>query len=254
MKYVFLFILVAALRGYGQPCDPAVKPDDSQYSYRVRTGDVRCEGTVIRFRSGERINLVSFTAGDIRYNLNESGILVITTPETEYHTDLHVQGLNHSMNSNISYRLDMVMPEKLQKRIPIGEVLLHLKISPAHMGLFAYLNRDGKKIYLPVKAQMEGARTGYTETLSQSKYKISIITAENSNGFSWSLTKKGVSSLIGNEPYTSISGEVIRDHAIEIDITDKIKKIGGKEFILYVKTSSPDSDARDIQWFNLYIP
>lgn len=136
-------------------CDDQVKPDDGIFHYKQRSGDERCEGTYIKYRSGENLRFVSFTIDSVYYTNNSSSKLEITVPVSTYHEPINVQGNNFNMNtqnSSLAYRLDMSLPEGLRRFIPLGDVINRISIDHDHLGFYGFVNRNNQQIFIPVSA------------------------------------------------------------------------------------------------------
>ena len=251
MKLIFLLLLLPALYAHGQPCDPAIHPDNDRYGYKPRDGR-RCEGTFTKFRSGDLLSIASFTSGLIRYNMNDSSTLQITTPETPFHAGMVVQGINHSMSTNISYRLDIPMAEKSVETLPLGAVVIPLKIHPENLGLYGYIIRDNRKIYLPVRSNPSNAKPSHGSRAPE-QYLASFVPSEPFAEIGWRLTKKGEQAALSQQPYTKVQSEISRDNAFTIDITDVAKQLGTVECTLYIRTVDANKN-RNMASFDLYIP
>jgi hypothetical protein len=141
---LLLLILLSTFYVSAQ-CDN-LTAEKSTYGYRERNG--RCEGLYISNVDGLSIQIVSITRGAVYFSMNTNENLIISTHPISGFKKISIRGINFAMDTN--YRLDMTVNAGSGISIPVKDVLEPSKISFEKLGLFGHVEKEGRRLYVPV--------------------------------------------------------------------------------------------------------
>ncbi len=140
---------------FAQPlpiCDSLVESAGGQYGYTLREGDSRCEGLYKSRVSATELQLVSISIGEMRYT-NAVKSLAISLPAST-HPDIgpiHVRGMAIPLKTY--YRMDAVMAPGEAMRWPLQDVVHPSSLRSRDLGVLAWAEIDGKRLYIPVQVR-----------------------------------------------------------------------------------------------------
>ena len=148
-----IMCLAASIPGSAQDCE-ALSPVEGPSGYQAREASRRCEGMFAARVSGGGINLVSFTAGPLRWDIKTDRALTIA-PANWLPTDgTRLQAVGIPVG--LYYRLDAVMASGAPLRVPLDAVLRPEHIDPEDIGIYALRAVPGRSPqYLPVRVMAD---------------------------------------------------------------------------------------------------
>jgi hypothetical protein len=123
--------------------------------YQLRAGDPRCEGFYQSPVGGASLELLSLTAGPVDYRLRPDGILRIVAPDLGELKSDHVKVQARALPLNTYYQMDATIPSGQSMSWPMATVLAPRQLESDTIGVTAWIERDAKKIYVPVRVSDE---------------------------------------------------------------------------------------------------
>lgn len=119
--------------------------------YRARAGDARCEGFYQSRVSGASLEPLSLTAGPVNYQLHKQGVLRIVAPDvSRLRTDqIHVQA--RALPLGTYYRMDAIVRSAQSLTWAMDAVLAPAQLTPDTIGVVAWIEQNGARIYVPVR-------------------------------------------------------------------------------------------------------
>jgi hypothetical protein len=122
----------------------ALTPEQSELGYR-QLGN-RCEGFYLPRLSGQ-LQVVSFTpSGDLSFTWRETTRLTVTPLKT-FDAALNIRAV--SLEPNVFYRMDAVIPGTGSLNWPISPYLYRRPIRPAQLGVYGWTGSEDDKIFVP---------------------------------------------------------------------------------------------------------
>jgi len=148
---LFLFVsficLVPKVLSQHPSCDNALKRIPGNLGYSWRSG--RCEG-FYESQVSSKLELVSLTIGKIQYVLEENINLEVTTPFgfDEISEPIYLRAI--ALPLRTYYRLDTIIQHNGRFIWPIKDVLIPAKLTANRLGVFAWIDNNDDKIFVPV--------------------------------------------------------------------------------------------------------
>lgn len=150
---IVLFFLVPASPASAQHCDPDV-PVSSNYALRYHQrgspeeNSDRCEGLFVQEVSSRPLEVASFTWVFETYEPVSDDHLTVTW-ETPNALRAHLQGL--ALRHNLYYRMDTTRPADSTSFRWDTVILANFNISRNDLGVIGWVERDERKVYLPLR-------------------------------------------------------------------------------------------------------
>jgi hypothetical protein len=156
LSFLFVFSVNTAQSQVCEICDPTlVGAYNRTIAYKKRGSgkSTRCEG-FYRQKVGAELTVVHVVKGDFRFKLNRKEVVNISSPIINKQT-ICVRAVG--IPSNTYYRMDaQINPNKVLSW-PIGDVINGQRLSSQKIGVYGFLKRGRKKIYIPVRAKAKMA-------------------------------------------------------------------------------------------------
>jgi hypothetical protein len=149
---VVVMVAPGAIAQDQHKCAP-LQPVAGASGYKLRPGDVRCEGFYQSPVSGARVELFSLTSGGLNYDLQSDQVLYVTSPDVgalDVGKTRIVAVQAKALPLEKYYRMDATMPPGGTLAWPMSEVLTPERLTPGVIGVVAWLEREGKPIFVPV--------------------------------------------------------------------------------------------------------
>jgi len=143
----------ALANGQNGPCESLRPLSGSSLQYRNRGN--RCEGLYEANYAAKRLALVSFTIGVIKYPLQRSIKLRVTTPNPS--DTVHVRAV--AKPPNIAYEMDAVLAPSLSLDWPVDDVLLPEALNATKVGIYGWKQEHGRQVFVPVSVIASGFPT-----------------------------------------------------------------------------------------------
>lgn len=131
----------------------SLQPVAGASGYKLRPGDVRCEGFYQSPVSGARVELFSLTSGALNYDLQSDQVLYVTSP------DLSALDVGKARIVSVQaralplekyYRMDAAVFSGSSLAWPMSAVLTPERLAPDAIGVIAWVEKEGKLIFVPV--------------------------------------------------------------------------------------------------------
>jgi len=171
-----------------QPNCATLQPVAGASGYKLRPGDARCEGFYQSPVSGARVELFSLTSGALDYDLLSDQVLYITSP------DLSVSDVGKGRNLSVQakalplekyYRMDATMPSGRVLAWPMSAVLTPEKLTPDVIGVVAWIEKEGKPIFVPVAVSSAKPRSTTASVVAVFRSSVDL------NQFQWRARPEG---------------------------------------------------------------
>jgi len=147
---IFLFLLFACLfmlenlSAQDPKCD-AVRPlPGSRSSYQKREN--RCEGLYVADVGSRSIDVVSFTAGNLAYDLNTN--LPLQVAVSSQAPMVHIRGV--AIPPKTYYRMDAVLRNGAVLVWPVADVLKPENLTDSRIGILGWTGTEDSKTFVPV--------------------------------------------------------------------------------------------------------
>lgn len=146
---LFLMIIIGYNNtAYSQPCDPRIIPlENSRIRYQKRGN--RCEGFYRSDASVTKIDIMSLVKGGFLFKSDKNEIVEIFSPVVK-DKPVYVRAVGIPIKTY--YRMDAKISQGQKLRWPIGDLIYPQKLSSKKIGVFGWIGKEAKKIYVPVRA------------------------------------------------------------------------------------------------------
>jgi hypothetical protein len=118
--------------------------------YQARSNSDRCEGLYVSPVAGETLELFSFVAGMIRYDLSSDTVLTVVVPDVAHLQSTVVNVRARAFESDVFYRMDATVEGGKSMDWPLNAVIAPLGLQADDIGILAWIDRGDDTIYVPV--------------------------------------------------------------------------------------------------------
>ena len=133
-------------------CD-SVRPLPSSSSAYKNRGN-RCEGLYVADVGSRSIDIISFTVGTVRYDLNSKSELKVSAPGSSPLANVRAVAIT----PKTYYRMDTFLQRGKTLVWPIKDVLLPEHLTDSRIGIFGWTGAESSKVFVPVKVATEAAK------------------------------------------------------------------------------------------------
>lgn len=159
MKWLMVAILMAAGFVYSNPaaaqtgqCASLRTEAGSPLNYRRR--DNRCEGMYVADVATNVIELLSFTQGDLSYDLKPGVKLLVSA--ADHAGPLNIRAVAKPPSTH--YQMDAVLEAGATLTWPVADVLLPEGLNADRVGIYGWRGREREKTFVPVQVKVQGSR------------------------------------------------------------------------------------------------
>jgi hypothetical protein len=150
MRYmIFLILLFIIEVNTAQQCDTNIKPSNNPLTAYQWRGN-RCEGTYFVQVDAPRLEIIGFTKGSLRYDLDSDEVIYVVNP-----TDGVIHVRSRSIPQNSCYQMDAELFPHGALKWSVHDVLLNLNYTSAQIAVLGFIDRniDGnlERLYIPVQ-------------------------------------------------------------------------------------------------------
>ncbi len=197
MKFVMPAILIAlgfvyssSLAAQTARCDSLRTEPGSPLHYKNRNN--RCEGMYVADIATKVIELVSFTQGDLSYDLKPGVKLLVSA--ADHSSPLNIRAV--AKPPGTYYRMDAVLGAGSTLTWPVDDVLLPEGLSSERIGVFGWKGNRNEKTFVPVQVTVQGSRESHP--LHPDVF-LSIRPSFDAElvRWRWAAKKQGVCSMFG---------------------------------------------------------
>ena len=174
MKRLFLFgCLCLHLISLGaQPCDSSVKPSPNpSLAYKARQN--RCEGFYTAQVGSASFELVGCTLGEFRFQRDQGEVITLEVPGATGTGGYNIRAMG--IPTNLYYRMDAQLTAGKSLNWDVATSLWQDNRSryDYNIGLLAFQEKAGSKIYTPVKSKSKLLPTAAGSNAVSLKFRIS---------------------------------------------------------------------------------
>jgi hypothetical protein len=126
-------------------CDSIRPLPDSPSSYKKRGN--RCEGLYVADVGAHNIDVVSFTSGDLNYDIASKVSLRVSVSSQSPLVNVRAVAIP----PRTYYRMDTVLRPGTAMVWPVSEVLLPEKLTDNRIGIFGWTGTENAKTFVPVR-------------------------------------------------------------------------------------------------------
>ncbi len=145
------WLVPGSLKAQELKCD-AVRPLPSSSSAYKNRGN-RCEGLYVADVGSRSIDIISFTVGSVRYDLNSRSALKVSALGSS--PSVNVRAV--AITPKTYYRMDTFLQRGTTLVWPVKDVLLPEHLTDNRIGIFGWTGAESSKIFVPVKLATEPA-------------------------------------------------------------------------------------------------
>jgi hypothetical protein len=145
----FIFALWSEALGQVRSCS-RFQAVGGAAGYQLRPGDPRCEGFYQSPVAGESLELLSLTSGSIDYQISSDGSVHITAPNVGALNFAEIQVQAKALPLGTYYLMESSIPSAGLMKWPMAPVLAPAKLTPDSIGVIGWVDRDERKIFVPV--------------------------------------------------------------------------------------------------------
>jgi hypothetical protein len=145
------------------------------YAPRQTSGDAefRCEGNFRPRTSGrgEHLSVISFTVGEIEYNLYEDLVLDVQLASRSSFPGRAIGVRAVPLAEGVGYQMDASMPTESRLTWPAGGMLKHRGLSASKLGVYGRVPLGDTILYLPLTiVEASGSPPSQSPTLLKLRY------------------------------------------------------------------------------------
>jgi len=182
LGYVCYWSLASVLMGllgvslvHAGPCDQHLKPIPDRTGYMQRSG--RCEGLYVSPVSAPTLELISLLRGKLEYDLDTDKQLEVTPPKVPPTAPgpLYIRAVARPLKTY--YRMDATIALGDRLIWPLLDVLEPLRLDASRIGLYAWLQTDTGKLFVPLRVALQRAApsVGPIETVIRSTVDVEAL-------------------------------------------------------------------------------
>ena len=145
------WLVPGSLNAQELKCD-SVRPLPSSSSAYKNRGN-RCEGLYVADVGSRSIDIISFTVGSVRYDLNSKSALKVSAVANS--PSVNVRAV--AITPKTYYRMDTFVQRGAMLVWPVKDVLLPEHLTDNRIGIFGWTGAENSKIFVPVKVATEHA-------------------------------------------------------------------------------------------------
>jgi len=135
-------------------CDSVRPLLGSSSAYKNRGN--RCEGMYVADVGSRSIDIVSFTSGSIRYDLNAKSPLKLSIVGTSPRVNVRAVAIT----PKTYYRMDTVLQRGKSLSWPVTDVLLPEHLTDNRIGIFGWIGNEEGKTFVPVDVRSGASAPG----------------------------------------------------------------------------------------------
>lgn len=197
MKRLMVAILMATGFVYSNPvaaqtghCASLRTEPESPLHYKHR--DNRCEGMYVADVATNVIELLSFTQGDLSYDLKPGVELLVSAADRT--GPLNIRAVAKPPSTH--YQMDAVLGAGATLTWPVADVLLPEGLNADRVGIYGWRGSEREKIFIPVQVKVQGGReTGFQRQPAFLSVRPSFDTELIK--WRWAAENQGVCSVYG---------------------------------------------------------
>jgi hypothetical protein len=166
--------LPSSLRAQQLKCDSLHPLPGSTSAYKNRGN--RCEGLYVAEVGSRSIDIISFTAGSINYDLNSRSPLKVTALGNSPSVNIRAV----AVTPRTYYRMDTVLQKGATLVWPITDVLFPEHLAANRIGIFGWSGPEVSKTFIPTRVASEHvpatpASNGHIMLLAQTSFDADSI-------------------------------------------------------------------------------
>ncbi len=163
-------------------CDDRLTPaSNAVISYRQRQN--RCEGFYVAEVSGQ-LEVVGFIKGTFSYALDPNEQIEVTSATAE---EINIRAVGIPMT--LYYRLDGKASQKESLVWRVGDVLYRESIPSYNIGIYGWVEKGSRAVYLPVQTKATVSQTQHDDT-----YRIYLRSPTRLSELRWRICTKNACS------------------------------------------------------------
>jgi hypothetical protein len=153
-----MLVLVSAVPAAAFDCDAAgLRPVTGAMGYAGRSSDSRCEGFFESPVSGAGLELVSATIGVIDWDAGRADRLIVSAPDVSLPGAGELSLRAVGLPPRLYYRMDATIPTGATLTWPVSDVLAPSGITPADLGVYAWVDGADGRVFVPVRVAASAA-------------------------------------------------------------------------------------------------
>jgi len=206
------WLMPGSLNAQELKCDSVHPLPSSSSAYKNRGN--RCEGLYVADVGSRSIDIISFTVGSVRYDLNSRSALKVSTLGSS--PSVNVRAV--AITPKTYYRMDTFLQHGTPLIWPVKDVLLPEHLTDNRIGIFGWTGAESSKIFVPVKVATEPAPSpslinDHVVLLAQTSFEADSIK------WRWARTQ-GAGCFTFGKWQDAISNPIMANSPVKIDFNN----------------------------------